>query len=424
MSLNGQPMSRYPYVQDDIVVASPHQRQVLGVLEEANVCVGQVEDSADLDLSRIPLLHAGESAADALDALAPHGPTQAGDPLTRILMALRRHFADRHGGWVPTMGKNRLLGPVSGGGGAVSHGGGGSPKRTRARWKPRVAGPGRGVRVGVFDTALFEHPWLSGGWTGGQSDRLPRPDGPYLEEAGHGTFVTGLVLNQAPGATVQVCCVLPGPPPAGTPSALQPYTASCWEVAKKIVSAGRDLDILNLSLLCYTDDGVPPLVLARAIDRLDPDVVVVAAAGNHGDLHRRPDGPRRYPAGHENLPAYPAALDDVVAVGAADRHGRPMSFTPAGKCWIDLLVFGDDLLSTYLSGPVAPRGGRQRKFSSWARWSGSSFAAALLSGAVAAGTEPGRVSARQSLDEIRRNAGPASVGPNDYTPPFVDLRVT
>ena len=41
-----------------------------------------------------------------------------------------------------------------------------------------------------------------------------------------------------------------------------------WTVAKEIVALGRDhVDVLNLSFVCYTEDGQPPLVLATAIDR-------------------------------------------------------------------------------------------------------------------------------------------------------------
>ncbi|HEX6755640.1 MAG TPA: hypothetical protein VF109_06810, partial [Mycobacteriales bacterium] len=65
------------------------------------------------------------------------------------------------------------------------------------------------------------------------------------------------------------------------------------------------------------------------------------------------------------------------------------------------------------------------KFGGLARWSGSSFAAALLSGAVAAGVRPGRVSARQSLaDIVRTVAGRGSASPDGYVPPFVPLELT
>ena len=48
--------------------------------------------------------------------------------------------------------------------------------------------------------------------------------------------------------------------------------------------AGSGTEILNVSLGCYTEDGEPPLVLARAVSVLSPAILLIAAAGNHGDI--------------------------------------------------------------------------------------------------------------------------------------------
>ena len=77
----------------------------------------------------------------------------------------------------------------------------------------------------------------------------------------------------------------------------------------------RDVAILNLSLGCYTEDNQPPLLMQRAIQIMTPRILVVAAAGNH----RQPQRPR---------PFWPAALDDVIAVGAYGDDYRPAPFTP------------------------------------------------------------------------------------------------
>ena len=90
-------------------------------------------------------------------------------------------------------------------------------------------------------------------------------DEPREYPEGHATFVTGCILSQAPEAMVQVRRVL------GADG-----TAESWDVAEEIVRFGRDLDILNLSFVCHTEDGEAPLVLAAAIERLDPYLVVVA----------------------------------------------------------------------------------------------------------------------------------------------------
>src|SRR5437764_809280 len=169
---------------------------------------------------------------------------------------------------------------------------------------------GQRVTVGVLDTCIAAHPWLEGGWTAPRDQTiLPRRSGPYRPQQGHATFVTGLILRQAPGATVRVRPVLN-----------EAAVANSWDVAKAIVEFGRTggLDIMNLPFVCYTEDGQPPLATSTAIDRLDPNIVVVAAAGNHGKDPSNFDRRR---------PAWPAALDRVVAVGATDGK-RIADFTP------------------------------------------------------------------------------------------------
>jgi membrane-anchored mycosin MYCP len=174
------------------------------------------------------------------------------------------------------------------------------------------------------------------------------------------------------------------------------------------------MDILNLSLVCYTDDGKAPMAISTAIDRLDPDIVVVAAAGNHGAYSADGQGKR---------PAWPAALDDVVAVGAADDRGQRADFSPEAP-WVDLLAPGKDLLSTFLTGDVRVRtedGGESvRRYEGFARWSGTSFAAALVSGAIAAGTQPGRVTAHTAYDDIRTGVRALAAGAEA---PFMPLRL-
>jgi subtilisin family serine protease len=261
------------------------------------------------------------------------------------------------------------------------------------------------VTVGVLDTRIASHDWLEGGWTAPSSAILSPPPGrPYRPEEGHATFIAGLILSQAPGATVRVRQVLN-----------EQAQADCWTVAKEIVEFGQTggLDILNLSFACYTEDGQPPLALSTAIDRLDPNIVVVAAAGNHGNLIE-PESAESF--GNQDLierehnmrkPAWPAALDRVIAVGATQDGGNSLAaFTPRDAEWIDLVVDGVDLLSTYLTGDVEvdPATKRSIKFSGWARWSGTSFAAALASGKIAANVRPGQHTARDATRLIQKHA--------------------
>jgi len=415
----------YKYQPDELVIALEHLGLVAAELDRLRVPHTGPVRSPLLGLAKVTLTKP-ECAARRVTAEAHRSKADRNRPqstsglaLDRILWGLRAIFADRYAGWSPTVGKNRFVGSVLGAG-EVSHGGVGAPMpggevshgqistggvgapmpsgevshgsvgvptwvEGWAQPAPRPSGPGRGVRVGVLDTGLFRHPWLAGGWAARFSDIIP--DGAVVPEAdGHATFITGLVLSRAPGALVEVRQILR---PDGT--------ADSWSVAEGIVRFGHHgLDVLNLSFVCYTEDGEPPLVLATAMDRLDPDVVVVAAAGNHGEI-----------GGQGVKPAWPAALDDVIAVGVAENAGRRAEFSPNAP-WVDLHTEGVDLRSTFLMRARPTAGDPPTNFQGWAIWSGTSFAAALVSGAIAAGVDPGLVSGREAardiLDSLDQNA--------------------
>jgi membrane-anchored mycosin MYCP len=401
----------------EILVALEHVRTVSARLAALGVPIADRQDSEALGLARLRLheervTDAADLVTRALPAGVPAPPTPPASDLDRLLGGLRALFAAEYAGWVPTLGKNRLVGSVQGGG-RISHGGGGDPRVARPPTDTQTAGlpPAREpsallATVGVLDTGVANDFPLAGGWIGTAADVL-RVQPEYRAVAGHGTFVTGLVRSLAPGCVVKVRQVLS--PDTGE--------ADAWTVAQEIVALGRTgLDVLNLSMVCYTEDGQPPLVLASAVDRLDPDIVVVAAAGNHGEVGEEHSPERR-------KPTWPAALDDVVAVGAARSDGTRVGFTPRNAPWIDLHAPGVDVLSTYLTGTVdlnlsddAPG---EDVFAGWARWDGSSFAAALVSGAIAAGTVPGRVPAQQAWRELLRTAKPSE----DGEPPFLPLLV-
>ena len=375
-----------PYELHDLVVGLPYLDLVAAELPEFGVDAGAAQRSADLGLALVQL--PGDSTAvRALRSrtLEVEGdrpvPAEDASQLDQVLWALRRIFADRYAGWTPLLGKNRLVGRVHGVG-EISYGGGSDPKAVTPvpDLPQRGAGPGAGVRVGVLDTGLFAQPWLAGGWAARYADTLRDSQG-LLYPEGHATFIAGLVLSQAPGATVEVRKVLG-----------RDGTADSWAVAQEIVRFGNSgLDVLNMSFVCYTEDGEAPLVLATAVDRLDPNLVLVAAAGNHGAVDT---GDAVADAKERIRPAWPAALDDVIAVGATDHDGGRAPFSPDAP-WIDVHACGVDLRSTYLSSARKTLEGKPDTFDGWAEWEGTSFAAALVSGAVAASTQPGRSPSRE-----------------------------
>jgi subtilisin family serine protease len=242
-----------------------------------------------------------------------------------------------------------------------------------------AAGAGDGVRVAVIDTGYTPklHPWLDDR-TRAAPDTLEATDvhpknGWLDDESGHGTFIAGVVLQQAPSATIEIAKVLD----------TEGY-GSELDVARAILDHA-DADVINLSLGCYSYDDQPPLAIAEALRHVSPTTVVVAAAGNDS-THR---------------PLWPAAHKRVLAVGAVDDRLERASFSNFGW-WVDAAARGVKVLSTFLefdeAGHARPIPGREpQSFRRWARWSGTSFAAPKVAGEIAATmTRLGSKSAREA----------------------------
>ncbi|WP_203748710.1 S8 family peptidase [Cellulomonas chitinilytica] len=412
----------------EAIVALEHLRLVQRLLARHEVRCEVPDERTSVDLG-LALLQLAPRDADHLVASLPpvppdHPGYQAWAKRRRhglaandddVLTSVRASFEGRYAGWVPTLGKNRLVGSVSGGGGSVSHGGGEPPTRAKRPASWRLGTAGDGMSVGILDTALFAHPDLAGGYRG-NSPRdvlaVPAATDALPFAAGHATFVAGLILDRAPGATVRVRGVLD-----------DKGNAKSWDVATAIVELGRTgIQILNLSLVCYTADNKPPLALSTAVDRLPQDVLVIACAGNHGD-------PRLGLGDEHRVPSWPAALDDVVAVGSAMPGSgagtfKLSPFTPQDAEWIDVLVAGEGVTSTYFTGHGTAPGAASADFEGWARWEGTSFSAAVLSGEVAARASARQISPRAAYAELRpalQNQPLDRPDDGPYLPPFLPL---
>jgi len=237
------------------------------------------------------------------------------------------------------------------------------------------AAVGEGVRVEVLDTGLFlDHPWWQRGGISAQSvENTSEPpdddhDGVLDQQAGHGTFVAGIVAQQAPAAQIF------------TRAVLDSYGHGAEDVIAQAIrdavtafhadSSARRL-VLNLSLGGYTDGDAPPLAILDALDTLPPEAVVVAAAGNDYPNCRRP--------------FFPAALKRVLGVGALDEQGAPAPFSNRGS-WVDACARGVRVDSSFFSGFDGPltESPDPDHFEGFAAWSGTSFAAPLVAGRIAA----------------------------------------
>ena len=434
------------YLADELVVGLAQEQLVLKQLAELGIDLKDRKDakvqSPELGLTKLSLTP--ELVERGMNALELSNWTQFGSPYSRalerladergginnvppidkLLLGLRKLFADDNDRWIPVMGKNRAVERVVGkpwvSGGAA---GDPQPADPPESFIPETRESGQGVRIGILDTIIESHHWLVGAFIAERravQEPAPRPpaldiasrvaDRPTRDQwSGHATFVTGLILQVAPGAVIELRAVLKeedkededvGEDGVGNASMGDSWTGDTWALATELVRlADSGVDLVNLSLGTFTDDGQAPLVLERAVERLSSRVLLVAAAGNHGTVGPKPAG-YGGPWPRQNSALWPAAFSDVIAVGAADIKGRIAEFSPPVP-WIDVYTRGVDLESTFLKARVRrPQNRGTEEFNGFARWSGTSFAAAVVSGAIAARIRPGSRSAKEAASDL------------------------
>ncbi|MEI8698468.1 S8 family serine peptidase [Mesorhizobium sp. ISC15] len=203
------------------------------------------------------------------------------------------------------------------------------------------AASGENVRVAVIDTAIdAANPALSG-VIADQFDAMP--DVP-IEARDHGTSIDGLIAGvgalkgMAPGAKIYHARAFEG----GKSTMDIILSALDW-------AASQDVRIINMSFVGPKNDLLGIACRnARALG-----IVLVAAAGNNGP--KAPYG-------------YPAAFDSVIAVTATDAKDGLMQQANRGA-YVFLSAPGVEM--------VAPSGAGSDVVT------GTSFAAAIVSGAVA-----------------------------------------
>jgi Subtilisin-like serine proteases len=231
--------------------------------------------------------------------------------------------------------------------------------------------------VGVIDTGIVVQGGRPHSWFGdhlrfddGDIDPVdPKRLGVLHRSEAHGTFVAGRILREAPSARVKVLRVLD--------DGVGDDTAVAAAIG---LLAADGIELINLSFGGEAAEGTPPRVIEYALRNLPPEVVVVASAGNLGDrrLH------------------WPGAFERVIAVGAVDETAAKRSdgtppiagFSSRGR-WVDAYASGVRVVGPYCwftedeDRITDPDVHSAQDYQGWARWSGTSFAAATVTGKIA-----------------------------------------
>lgn len=213
---------------------------------------------------------------------------------------------------------------------------------------------GASVTVAILDTgAALEHPVLAkrlmAAYDFIDNDTLPNDepdgidndgDGRIDEGSGHGTHIAGIIAMVAPDAKLMPIRVL-NSDGGGT----------LFDIVQGLVYAvEQGAQIINMSFSAV--DNSP--LLERAVRfALDHDVILVAAA-----------------AGEDGYLEFPAAYDDVIAVGATKNNDEVSDFSRSYATEVNVFAPGELIFSTYLAGGYA-----------W--WSGTSMAAPFVTGQAA-----------------------------------------
>jgi subtilisin family serine protease len=252
----------------------------------------------------------------------------------------------------------------------------GDPRPLRKNEATHLSGDGQGVTVAIVDSGVprgyMVNPLLETveTWTSEEEPWDYEGPTPILGGTqGHGSFVAGVVRQAAQKAILKSYRVL------DTDGVTDEWYLG-HQLALVLAGGAR---VVNLSLGTTTRAdqkliGLRALEAAAKGQGVGPAPIVVAAAGNLGD-------PRR---------CYPAADDWTISVGAVELSGpakktpKPASFSSFGD-WVDVCAKGVDVTSSFEAKPYRESSPPYKieKFHGQAVWSGTSFAAAHVSGKVA-----------------------------------------
>lgn len=244
------------------------------------------------------------------------------------------------------------------------------------------------ARVAVLDTGVVDDEWFGDRIEkrGPQDDDVLErdKDGTVFHGFGHGTFAASRVARHGPDSKLVVRRIAAKDGVTDDLTLARALLALCDQQEEEKV------DVVSLSVSAYTpgDTGLVASEEAlRQLFEMNRDLVVVVAAGNHGN--------RRWPA--------PASYKRVVSVGALDRHGHRAYFSNFGP-WVDACTEGVDVEGIFpkVKNVRWPHEAEAKDYScGLATWSGTSFAAPKVAGVLAQKMSgPNRVTGRQAVYDL------------------------
>jgi len=185
---------------------------------------------------------------------------------------------------------------------------------------------GEEVIVAVVDTGVdLNHPDLQNRLIEGYNVFTETADA--YDDVGHGTHVAGIIaanINNYEG----IAGIAPRTRIMPVKVLDETGAGSTYAVAQGIIWAtDHGAKVINLSLGNYAEAQFLHDAIRYAYDR---DVVLIAATGND----------------HTETPGYPAAYDEVLAVGATDASRNLASFSNYGD-YVDVAAPGVNIASTY-----------------------------------------------------------------------------
>jgi subtilisin family serine protease len=290
--------------------------------------------------------------------------------------------------------------------------------------------------VAVLDTGCGVHPWLAAavdrtvtldgqpiGYVDQQTDPESWPDqvgpldGGIDEYSGHGTFICGIIHQACPDADILAWRVVGSDGPI-VESDLVDALSDIAELVRRHRDGepgGMAIDVLSLSMGYYHETPEDELFDPTMLDILrlmgECGTTVVCSAGN--DATARPIFPAAFAPWEDGNGPVPADTGraPIVSVGALNPNGTEAMFSNTGP-WVRAYESGAAVMSTlpHFQGgwePMARTVAYQRVretidpddyAAGFALWSGTSFAAPLFAGRLAAKIAPGLPSSEAAAD--------------------------